>query len=191
MTGYYNTPSVRESLRRNTKIVNDYPDFFRRAVSAQLQYAGAGEIRIHAAGDFNTKDPDGYAAAWHDIVAKFPEFDFWTYTKIKRFETLFDDLPNGNIVKSLIPDKGVNFGHIDYIMELYWFLKSAGKSVYVCRCGIDKNQHCQSCGHCSKYEYVLFIEHSTDYKAEKDPLYPEVVKLIESQDNGPVFHKAS
>lgn len=190
-TGNYRFKGVKESLRRNTLIVNEHIDFFKAAVMAQLEYAGESEIRIHASGDFNTKNPEEYAAAWHFIAASFPQDAFWTYTKIERFETLFNDLDNANIVKSLIPEKGVNYGHCDYIMELYWYLKGLKKDVYICRCGIDDNQHCEKCGHCSKAEYVLFIEHSTEYVAKDDPLFPDIVALIESQDNGNVFHKTA
>lgn len=183
MTGLFNMPSVKESLARNTALVNDHIDFVKRAIMAQLECIGDAEIRIHAAGDFNTKDPEQYVAMWHDIAAAFPGSKFWTYTKMSRFENAFDDLKNANIVKSLIPEKGVNYGHCDYIMELYAYLKAMGKNVYICRCGIDKNQHCENCGHCSTADYVLFIEHSTDYQAEKDPLFEELKALIESQDN--------
>lgn len=190
MTGRYNTSTVIESLRRNTLLVNDHIDFVKAAISAQLAYAEEAEIRIHAAGDFNTKNADEYANTWHDIAASFPACDFWTYTKIEKYEHLFDDLSNANIVKSLIPEKGVNFGHCDYIIEMYWYLKALKKDVYICRCGIDKDQHCEKCGHCSKAEYVLFIEHSTEYVAENDPSFPALVALIESQDNTSVFHTA-
>ena len=63
----------------------------------------------------------------------------------------------------------------------YKALKAIGKNVYICRCGIDKNQHCTNCTACSKNDFVLFIEHSTEYKAEKDPLFPVVKELIENQ----------
>ena len=56
-----------------------------------------------------------------------------------------------------------------------------GKSVYICRCGVDKNQHCTNCKGCSKNDYVLFIEHSTDYKAENDPCFNELKEIIERQ----------
>lgn len=183
MTGFYKMPSVRESLEQNTAIVNNHIEFFTAAIIAQLEYIGQAEVRIHAAGDFNTNNPSEYAKAWHFIAEKNPSCKFWTYTKMPEYETLFDDLQNANIVKSIIPEKGVNFGHCDYIMELYAFLKACGKSVYICRCGIDKNQHCENCGHCSTVNYVLFIEHSTEYKAEEDPLFSELKAIIESQDN--------
>jgi hypothetical protein len=184
MTGFYLMPDVHASLERNTELVNTDLDFVRRAIMAQLEYIGQAEVRIHAAGDFNTADPDAYAAMWHDIAKAFPACRFWTYTKITRFETLFDDLDNANIVRSLVPEKGVNYGHCDYILELYAYLKSIGESVYICRCGIDKNQHCENCGHCSMAKYVLFIEHSTAYKAENDPLYETLKAVIDAQDNG-------
>lgn len=191
MTGRYNMGTVKESLRRNTELVNYHLDFFRRAVSAQLEYIENAEIRIHAAGDFNTLNADAYAWTWHDIAAKFTQHAFWAYTKIEKYESLFDGLDNANIVKSIIPGKGVNYGHCDYILELYAFLKAMKKDVYICRCGIDKNQHCEKCGHCSAAEYVLFIEHSTEYVAETDPAFPELKAVIESQDNTKVTRKTA
>lgn len=180
-TGRYVTHSVIDSLARNTYIVETDIDFFYRAISAQLETIGSGEIRIHAAGDFATTNRQEYADTWYRIVKENPAFHFWTYTKVSEYETLFDSLPNGNIVKSVIDGIGVNYGHCDYIMKAYRKLKANGANVYICRCGIDKNQHCENCGHCSNADFVLFLEHSTSYNAKKDPLYPEFVKLVESQ----------
>lgn len=181
MTGFYRMANVQETLAINTEIVNADIGFFYNAISAQIETIGKGEIRIHAAGDFNTKDPETYANTWYRIAKENPSFLFWTYTKVKQFENLFDDLPNGNIVKSIIDGVGFNFGHCDYIIETYFKLKAMGANVYICRCGIDKNQHCENCKHCATHGFVLFIEHSTDYKAEKDPRFAELKALIESQ----------
>lgn len=180
-TGHFVQYTAEKSMVINTYLVNNHLDFVKACIAAQLEYIGRGEIRIHAAGDFNTENPDEYANMWHDIASRFNTFRFWTYTKIKRFETLFDDLKNANIVKSVIPGIGVNFGHCDYIIDAYYTLREAGKKVYICRCGIDKNQHCQNCGVCATYDYVLFIEHSTDYKAEKDPLFEKLCTIIDAQ----------
>lgn len=180
-TGRYNAENVIESNRRNMEIVNNDIEFFYNAISAQLEIIGSGEIRIHASGDFNTKKPTEYANTWHRLVKENTNFLFWTYTKMQQFETLFDDLENGNIVKSIINGIGYNFGHCDYIIDTFKKLVKAGASVYICRCGIDKNQHCENCKHCATSDFVLFIEHSTDYKAEKDPRYNELKALIESQ----------
>jgi len=180
-TGFYRMNSVIKSLAINTILVNNYLEFVKCALSAQLEIIGRGEIRIHASGDFNTALPDSYANMWHDIAKKNNSFRFWTYTKVKKFETLFDDLKNANIVKSVIPGIGYNFGKCEYIINAYYTLKSLNQSVYICRCGIDKNQHCERCGVCATYKYVLFVEHSTSYKAEQDPLYDKLIEIVNNQ----------
>lgn len=181
MAGHYVQYTAEKSMLINTYLVNNHLDFVKACISAQLEYIGRGEIRIHAAGDFKTADPEAYAGMWHDVAARFNTFRFWTYTKLKKFETLFDDLKNANIVKSVIPGIGINYGHCDYIINAYYTLRDAGKKVYICRCGIDKNQHCENCGVCATYDYVLFIEHSTDYIAERDPLFGKLCEIINNQ----------
>lgn len=180
-TGFYRMSGVIASLALNTYLVNKYPDFVQRAIMAQLEIIGRGEIRIHAAGDFNTADPEGYANMWKEIASRNTSFRFWTYTKVKKYETLFDDLKNANIVKSVIPGIGINFGTCEYIINAYCTLRDMGLPVYICKCGIDKNQHCENCGVCASYKYVLFVEHSTAYKAEDDPLYGKLCELVNNQ----------
>lgn len=181
MTGFYQMPSVRKALELNTRIAETDIDFFYRAISAQLETLESGQIRIHAAGDFNTSNSREYADCWRRIVSENSAFLFWTYTKMREYEALFDGLDNGNIVKSVIDGVGYNFGHCDYIMATYRKLVAMGAMVYICRCGIDKNQHCENCKHCATSDFVLFIEHSTAYKAEKDPSFPALGALIDSQ----------
>ena len=183
-TGFYRMSNVIDSLTVNTLLVNNHIDFVKNAISAQLETMGRGEVRIHAAGDFyleTEKNSFAYASMWHDIAKSFPAFRFWTYTKVKEFETLFDDLKNANIVKSVIPHVGVNFGHCDYILNAYYTLKSMGCSVYICKCGFDKMQHCEKCGVCAAYDFVLFLEHSTNYKGEQDPLYEKLYNIVMNQ----------
>ena len=180
-TGRYNCDNVINSMGINTYLVTYHLDFVKRCIMAQLDYMGRGEVRIHAAGDFNTLNSDDYANMWFFIAKKYNSFRFWTYTKIKKFESLFDELKNANIVKSVIPGIGFNFGHCDYIINAYYTLKDLGQSVYICKCGIDKEQHCQRCGVCATYKYVLFLEHSTGYNAEKDPLYGKLCEIVNNQ----------
>lgn len=177
-TGNYNFPSVKSALAIRTWIVYNDIDFFDRATRAQIEIEHIQYLRIHASGDFFSIE---YVNTWYAICKDFPECHFWTYTKAVAFECAFDDLNNANIVKSLIPHKGVNYGHCDYILALYEYLTDHNKSVYICRCGIDKDQHCINCKGCSAHEYVLFIEHSTEYKAELDPLFPVLKQIIENQ----------
>ena len=180
-TGHYTHDTTIRSMLINTWLVNNDIDFVYRCIMAQLEYIGRGEVRIHASGDFNTKDPESYTNMWYKIAKQNNAFRFWTYTKVKQYETLFDNLKNANIVKSVIPGIGINFGHCDYIINAYYTLRDLGCPVYICKCGIDKNQHCERCGVCATYKFVLFIEHSTDYKAEKDPLYETLVDIINNQ----------
>lgn len=178
-TGNYNYSTTIQALAIRTILARNYIDWLERAIMAQIEADHIKFVRIHASGDFIDKP---YIEMWQRIVEACKSAIFWTYTKNKEAEKAFDSFDNANIVKSVIPGKGLNYGHCDYILSCYEFLKAAGKSVYICRCGIDKDQHCNNCKGCSVNEYVLFIEHSTDYKAEKDPLFPVIKALIESQE---------
>ena len=176
--GMYNCPSCKESLAINTILGREYLDFVERALMAQIEADNIKLCRIHAAGDFFN---DEYAAMWKRIVEKYTCCAFWTYTKVIKYESLFEGLKNAKIVKSIVPGFGFNYGHCGYILTVFRALKAAGKKVYICRCGIDKNQHCSNCHGCLDYDYVLFVEHSTEYVAEKDPDFIELKQVIEAQ----------
>lgn len=179
--GCYLFYSTKQSLARKTILAREHLDFLVRAVKAQIIADKITICRIHASGDFFSL---AYLLAWKDIIKASPKTVFWTYTKVQEYESAFDDLSNANIVKSLIDCsglKGLNYGHADYIINLYNALKAAGKNVYICRCGIDKNQHCTTCHGCAINDYVLFLEHGTSYDPEKDPAFPALKTLIESQ----------
>lgn len=178
-SGCYCFNSTKLSLAIKTVIARRFLDFMVRAIIAQIKADKIRLLRIHCAGDFFSAE---YIDAWKTIVKACPECVFWSYTKNPAAEKAFDDCNNCNIVKSVISGVGFNFGKCGYIIKAYNALKAAGKNVYICRCGIDKNQHCVNCKGCSKNEYVLFIEHSTSYEAEKDPLFPELKTLIENQE---------
>ena len=176
--GNYNYSSVINALAVRTIIAREYPEFMENAINAQIAAEHVKIIRIHASGDFFSKE---YAKMWKRIAINNPAVKMWTYTKNQECENVFDGIENANIVKSIIPHIGVNFGHCDYILSCYEYLKAAGKSVYICRCGIDKNQHCINCKGCATHDYVLFLEHSTGYKAESDPLYSVLKAVIDAQ----------
>ena len=180
-TGHYQRGSVILALAARTILIREHPDWTSKAIKAQLAYKLQTviylEMRISAAGDIET----AAIPLWQDVKRSFPRISTWSYTKNEDAEHMFDEFGNANMVKSIIPGYGLNFGHCGYIIDTYKALKAAGKSVYICRCGIDKNQHCERCGVCATYEYVLFLEHSTSYRAEKDPRYAELVELINNQ----------
>lgn len=182
--GNYNFKSVIASLAKKTLLCYENLYFVKRAIMAQIEADKIKLVRIHAAGDFYSME---YAIMWKDIVNEFPGVTFWTYTKNKACESVFDSCSNGNIVKSFLPNGKMNYGHCDHIMAMYEMLKSAGKKVHICFCGIEKfagipAKHCTNCHSCAECDYVLFIEHSTDYKAELDPLFPALVEMILAQE---------
>lgn len=177
--GNYQYQSSISALAMRTVIARGHLGFFKSAIIAQIRADGVKFVRVHAAGDFFSAD---YVAAWREIATACPGVIFWTYTKVAYAEHAFDDLDNFNVVSSVIPGKGYNFGHCDYILAVYESLRAAGLDPYICRCGIDKNQHCSNCKGCSTHKYVLFLEHGTGYNAERDPLFPIVKAIIDSQD---------
>lgn len=177
--GRYTFQSVIRANARKTWLARFDLDFMTRAIIAQIKADRISICRIHASGDFDSPE---YIAAWRQIVKECPNTIFWTYTKNIQAENAFNDLDNINVGRSIIPGIGFNFGHCDYIIKAYKALKAIGKKVYICRCGIDKKQHCTNCHGCYDNEIVLFIEHSTEYKAEKDPMFETLKTTIEAQD---------
>lgn len=178
MTGCYMFFSTKVSLARKTLLSRLAMDWVENAIKAQIKADRIHYVRIHAAGDFFSSE---YVQMWSRIAIDNPDVIFWTYTKTEWTACKeFDALANCNIVKSLI-GKRVNYGKAAYIIALYNELKAAGKNVYICRCGIDAEQHCAGCHHCYSAEYVLFLEHSTDYKPELDPAFPAFMELVNSQ----------
>lgn len=177
-TGRYIMSTVQNSLANKTVLGRDYLEFLYRAISAQIKADHIDKLRIHVTGDFFSRE---YLEMWERVVTENPDTIFWTYTKERAAETAFDRFPNANIVKSDIPNIGYNFGHADYIIAIYNMLRDMGKDVYICRCGMDDNQHCDTCAGCAKCEYVLFLEHGTDYKPAKDPIFTAFKELVNKQ----------
>lgn len=186
-TNNYNYESTKFYLIMRTRLLKNYPDIYFQLVRIQLETEEIEKLRIHATGDFIKDEAIGY----YNVLKDFPKIKSWTYTKVESDSDIemLDSLPNVNVVKSVIKGFGFNYGHCDYIMKVYEYLKSINKSVFICRCGTEDKkqpetiQHCSDCDGCSNHKYVLFIEHSTKYNAKKDKLFPEIVKLIHSERN--------
>jgi len=180
-TGNYLFNSVKYSLIMRTKLLKEHMETYFQLVAIQIDTENIKKLRIHASGDFIS----GEAAGYYGILASRPHVSAWTYTKCTMSEDLrrLDSLNNCNIVKSIIRGHGFNFGTIAHVANMFYFLKRAGKSVYICRCGIDKEQHCSNCDGCSSHEYVLFVEHSTGYQPEKEKLLNKFIELVENQKN--------
>lgn len=180
MHGLQATPSARASQATTTLLVRLDVDFVRRALIAQIRADHITEARIHAAGDFDNNP--AYVAALIDAATE-TGCDMWTYTKWTELENAADGVPLFHIVPSIVPGHGLNYGTCEHVMECVDAIKAAGRSVYVCRCGVDPDQHCKNCGGCRRYDHVLFIEHGTDYDKNADPLFPVLAAYIESQES--------
>lgn len=178
-TGNYRFNSVILSLIMRTRLLRNYPDIYFLLVDLQITFENVQKLRIHATGDFIKGEATGYI----NVLKNHQSVKAWSYTKceiVGEIEDL-DHMPNCNIVKSKIFGYGFNFGKVAYIANVYYALKRLGKSVHICECGIDKNKHCSDCSACSENEFVLFIEHSTGYKPEKDYGFTKLVSLIKNQ----------
>lgn len=175
--GFYNFSNTKNALAVNTMLCYTELEFVEKAIRAQLDTLPGVDVRIHAAGDFFSKE---YAEMWRGIVRDYPNNKFWTYTKAE-YENIFDEFENANIVKSIIPGVGFNFGHIDYIFKAYTELVERGEKPYICRCTFDKSQHCEGCKGCINNKYVLFVEHSTEYVAENDEHFAAAREIVDKQ----------
>lgn len=179
-TGRYKLPSNVNALALRTIIARDYTDWMRRAITAQIIADDIRTVRVHASGDFFN---DAYIDAWKAIAAAAPNVRFWTYTKNASAVAAFDSVPNLNIVRSIVPEIGLNYGTCAHVLNTYAALTARGEAVHICPCGTDPNQHCNNCTGCSKYRYVLFVEHSTAYNAAADPLFPDVCRAVAMQQD--------
>ena len=118
-------------------------------------------VRIHASGDFFNKD---YLNLWLEIINHNEDVKFYTYTKmynnkvIDLYNSLYD---NFNIVKSLINDKYINYGDIEYLEDVTKILDAEGQQYHICGYGHSDNKlscmgNCTKCLNCSN---ILFIKH--------------------------------
>ena len=182
--GRYAMASVYNANAWRTYAARYFPEWLEKAITAQINWGRNGRalafVRVHITGDFFSAE---YVEMWKRIKEACPNTRMWAYTKNKAAEDAFDDVEGFNIVKSLVPGFGLNYGHIDYVLKVYRALRAAGIETHICRCCIDGNQHCDTCRACQDLRHVLFVEHGSDYKAAADPLYGELVEVVESAEN--------
>lgn len=182
--GRYIMQNVVDGIAWRTVAARYYPEWLENAIKAQINWGCRGKalpfVRVHITGDFFSGP---YIEMWKRIKSACPNTRMWAYTKSPEAENAFDNVDDFNIVKSLIPGYGLNYGTCSHVMTIYSALRSSGINTHICRCGVDKEQHCDTCRACQDLQFVLFLEHGSDYKPEDDPLYPEFVALVESDEN--------
>ena len=118
-------------------------------------------VRLHSSGDMYCSE---YLNFWVDIINKNKDIEFYTYTKVltsKQIDIINSLMPNFNIVKSLIDDKYINYGSIEYLEDVTKVLEAENKPYHICGYGHGDNKlscmgNCTQCLHCSN---VLFVKH--------------------------------
>lgn len=192
---YVRYMSVKTSNGIRTILARKYLDFLKRAILAQVAWGSGWEVRsdgsfgripvdkvrVHVSGDFFSKE---YTDMWHEVATSCFRTSFWAYTKEEEAEKAFDDIPNFNIVGSIIDGYGINYGTIDHVLGAKEFLEAQGEETFICRCSIDKGQKCSNCGACRNLKHVLFLEHGNkEYNPEKDSRWEEFKGIVENQKN--------
>lgn len=118
-------------------------------------------VRIHSSGDFYRSD---YFNMWFYIATKNPDIKFYSYTKVyanKEIDKLNSCLDNFNIVKSLVDDKYINYGSLEYLEDLEKILQASKQEYTICGYGHSENKlncmgNCTACLNCSN---ILFVKH--------------------------------
>lgn len=181
--GRYKMPSNKNANAWRTFAARYHQDWLKNTIICQINWGKRGKalslIRVHISGDFFSTE---YIQMWIEIEEACLDTRFWAYTKNEEAEISFDALERFNIIRSLIPSVGMNYGKCAHIIEAYEKLTAMGIKTHICRCAIDKEQHCDNCKACSELMYVLFLLHGDrNYNPEEDPDYERLVALIESQ----------
>ena len=118
-------------------------------------------VRLHASGDlFNAK----YLSFWLKIINDNKDIQFYTYTKMykgKDIDYINKTFDNFNIVKSLIDDKYINYGSLEYLEDVTKVLEAEHKEYFICTYGSEDNhlQCMQNCKQCLSCSNILFRKH--------------------------------
>ena len=121
----------------------------------QLNNTKVTSVRIHSSGDFFSQY---YIDFWSEIIALYPNIQFYAYTKVGKLLnfTQIETNKNFNLINSLIENKVLNYGSLDYCNELNktydTFICPATKKRSEVKCGKD-------CFYCITKKNVCFIQH--------------------------------
>ena len=115
-------------------------------------------VRLHSSGDFYSQE---YIDMWDRIIKKYPNLNFYTYTKVNKFDfTGIESNSNFNLIPSIIECNGkklFNYGdkkHIEKLLDNGCFLCPATIE------GADEKGMCGTiCSYCIKHKNVCFNQH--------------------------------
>lgn len=125
-------------------------DKLQNLIETQLQTSKTNIVRVHSSGDFFSQE---YVNMWLNIISKFPQKQFYAYTKAEKIFK-FKRLSNFNLITSFIKGK-LNYGNIEYCEML-----KSRYNAFICPCGIDKDIKCGiDCNYCVTNKKVCFLIH--------------------------------
>ena len=114
-------PRVRTFRQRNLDNYNNNPTYWLIQIARDISQAKnkIKTFRIHSSGDFFSNE---YIMHWATIVKTFPNIRFYAYTKNQSVLdfTPLTELKNFNLINSITPDGGFNFGkqeRLDTLVE--------------------------------------------------------------------------
>ena len=106
------------NLRQQNLALSHTPEFVNLMVN-EIIAKRFSIVRIHESGDFYDLN---YLAKWTKIAKSLPNVRFYGYSKcFERFPNalgIFNSLPNVNIINSITPYGGKNYGSQEYIQAL-------------------------------------------------------------------------
>ena len=157
-------PNVRKAWARNYILARDYTSIFREMIIQEIdRYVSKANIggqrlvvRIHSSGDMFNQD---YLDMWEYVAKRFPQVQFYTYSKVKAILDFsrVDARGNFNVIDSLI-DGRVNFGSMDYCLEMV-----KKYNAFLCPCYQDKDGFKVKCGrdctYCINGNRPVFLVH--------------------------------
>jgi len=115
---------------------------------SEIKASGVKVFRIHESGDFYSQE---YTNKWKSIMEALPEVKFYTYTKSS---FIMPVLPNFNLIQSIVPGKGFNFGNQQYCEELQQ------EGYFLCPCIKGSSVECmKDCTVCATESKVCFLIH--------------------------------
>lgn len=145
-------PAVHDKHVTNFLITKHSPMKFLQLIGGQLCKCKQNIVRIHSSGDFYSQE---YLDLWELIARNFPSISFYGYTKTRGFFdfTKIDELFNINIIDSILPNGGVNFGSLEYCKTMSYIY-----NIPICPAYLGK-QCMVDCDICLKCKHVLFVQH--------------------------------
>ena len=157
---YRQYPYVWEMYDANFKLAQNDRRSLVWYIERQLEQKkksrrGLVAVRVHSSGDFFSQD---YVDMWAEIARRHPDVKFYAYTKADKALDMapLDELPNFNVIRSMVAGKWRNYGAPKYIEKV----KTANPDAVICPAIGHPDIHCgNQCNYCIEGSKPLFYIH--------------------------------